>query len=485
MTMGAPRYCWAEAGQGPPGHRFRLYLDVWNDEFQAQRRGERTRFLKEAAGIHELAGLAELQRRDRALLKDLRERQAWLAKVAGAWAVEAWAAAPFTTGLGNEHPLENGFAFLDPYGLPYLPGSGVKGVVRRAAEELALFEVDPQGWSIPAIWWLFGFDPGSGFFTVSGDEPAVVGEERRRWREAVQTRLAGPADGALELLRDFVAVALGDPRLDADQAKARVLSWVDEDSSTRRQLAEIHTRGALDFWDVIPEPAEGKLRVDIMNPHYAHYYQKGQPPGDWGDPKPIYFLTLPPGTKFTFIVRFRPPGRWPEETRTFFEAADHGLPRWQRLLAAALAFAFDWLGFGAKTAVGYGRVTKSPLGPRGDATVGVLRRHEDRNASAAAEGAAEAEPPARAVTPAVETKAVADKELKTLAQRIAVLGAARDLRAEAEDIANELARQHRHPQAAALAVQLWAAVEKKSWLADHLRRRAPTFYELVRKGGGA
>ncbi|MCX8518010.1 MAG: hypothetical protein ORN29_08120, partial [Rhodoferax sp.] len=43
--------------------------------------------------------------------------------------LHATAKAPFTTGLGNEHPLENGFAFLNPYGLPYLAGSGVKGVL--------------------------------------------------------------------------------------------------------------------------------------------------------------------------------------------------------------------------------------------------------------------------------------------------------------------------------------------------------------------
>ena len=36
-----------------------------------------------------------------------------------------------------EHPLENGFAFLQPYGLPYLAGSGVKGVLRQTARLLA------------------------------------------------------------------------------------------------------------------------------------------------------------------------------------------------------------------------------------------------------------------------------------------------------------------------------------------------------------
>lgn len=42
---------------------------------------------------------------------------------------------PFVTGIGQPHPLENGFAFLKPYGVPYLAGSGVKGAVRAACTQ--------------------------------------------------------------------------------------------------------------------------------------------------------------------------------------------------------------------------------------------------------------------------------------------------------------------------------------------------------------
>ncbi|HWO99019.1 MAG TPA: RAMP superfamily CRISPR-associated protein [Methylococcus sp.] len=73
-------------------------------------------------------------------MKALADRQTALAATVPAEALlklEATGVAPFTTGLGNEHPLENGFAFLNPYGLPYLPGSGVKGILRQAARELA------------------------------------------------------------------------------------------------------------------------------------------------------------------------------------------------------------------------------------------------------------------------------------------------------------------------------------------------------------
>lgn len=40
----------------------------------------------------------------------------------------------FVTGLGREHPVENGFAWHHGWGMPYLPGSSVKGMVRAWVE---------------------------------------------------------------------------------------------------------------------------------------------------------------------------------------------------------------------------------------------------------------------------------------------------------------------------------------------------------------
>lgn len=40
----------------------------------------------------------------------------------------------FVTGLGNPHPLENGFTWHHTLGTPYLPGSAVKGLVRSVIE---------------------------------------------------------------------------------------------------------------------------------------------------------------------------------------------------------------------------------------------------------------------------------------------------------------------------------------------------------------
>ena len=101
------------------------------------------------------------------------------------------------------------------------------------------------------------------------------------------------------------------------------------------------------FWDVIPEPAGGKLAVDIMTPHYGDYYQGNDTPHDSGQPNPILFLTIPPGSRFEFFVQCDP---------TALPASLKN--SWPILLEAAFQQAFDWLGFGAKTAVGYGAMRR-------------------------------------------------------------------------------------------------------------------------------
>jgi len=204
-------------------------------------------------------------------------------------AYAAIATAPFTTGLGNEHPLENGFAFLWPYGLPYLPGSGVKGVLRQAVRELVSGKWGGSEWS---------------------DEPVAEIEVDRR---------------PVSLTAIDVLFGL-------------------ESSDHQKK----HFRGVLSFWDVIPQINGDRLMVEIMTPHQKHYYSDGKPPHDSGEPNPIRFLTVPPGSEFVFHVQcdyLRLENIAPEL------AAGN---RWQALLEAAFDHAFDWLGFGAKTAVGYG-----------------------------------------------------------------------------------------------------------------------------------
>ena len=48
----------------------------------------------------------------------------------------------FVTGMGREHPLENGFAWHHTLGVPYLPGSSLKGMLRAWLEEIN----GPRSW---------------------------------------------------------------------------------------------------------------------------------------------------------------------------------------------------------------------------------------------------------------------------------------------------------------------------------------------------
>jgi len=209
-----------------------------------------------------------------------------------------YAVAPFATGLGNEHPLENGFAFLNPYGLPYLAGSGVKGVLRETARQLSdgRWE-DSLGWSSEPR------------YPVRFDEETV-------------------------LHLSMIDLLFGRESDDHDTE---------------------HFRGVLSFWDVLPEIEGGKLRVEVMTAHQSHYYQgktDRDTPHESGSPNPIYFLTVPPGSAFAFRVSCD----LPRLTHFAPDLADGD--RWKSLLAAAFRHAFAWIGFGAKTAVGYGALSE-------------------------------------------------------------------------------------------------------------------------------
>jgi CRISPR-associated protein Cmr6 len=80
--------------------------------------------------------------------------------------------------------------------------------------------------------------------------------------------------------------------------------------------------------------------LDIMNPHYAPYYEdKSKPPADYYSPRPIFFIAVAHGSKFRFSIA-------PRTSDVTINDVCEGL----NLLQQAL----ENLGAGAKTAVGYG-----------------------------------------------------------------------------------------------------------------------------------
>jgi len=71
---------------------------------------------------------------DAALLAEHADRLAGLARALGGLALHFRTSSRFATGLGREHPVENGFIWHPPLGVPCLPGSSVKGLVRAWLE---------------------------------------------------------------------------------------------------------------------------------------------------------------------------------------------------------------------------------------------------------------------------------------------------------------------------------------------------------------
>jgi CRISPR-associated protein Cmr6 len=133
-------------------------------------------------------------------------------------------------------------------------------------------------------------------------------------------------------------------------------------------------RGALDFWDVFPSPEKGKLTVEIMTPHYGKYYQGEEAPHDSGAPVPVSFLAVPAKSQFDFHVVCHT-SRLPS-----------GLDgQWRALLDRAFQHAFEWMGFGAKTSVGYGAMAiaavQPPIGSPGQAATGNLGANTTESAN--------------------------------------------------------------------------------------------------------
>lgn len=324
-----PKYLGKDFKDASPGLRFGMYLALWGINRRTQEvlwqtydigyetRGhqQQEREVKYENKVSALADARRLNDTDVRTMKALLARQTQTfdtsADARAALRLTAQSIAPFTTGLGNEHPLENGFAFLNPYGLPYLPGSGVKGVLRQAARELASGEWgETHGWSDAKI------------------HPLMRGEGERR-------------KAVLDKNKQPVMLSLLDILFGRESAHGET----------------DHLRGALAFWDVIPQIKGDSLLVEIMTPHQSHYYQGkthagSATPHDSGSPNPISFLTVPPGSEFAFHVVCNTAHL---ERHAPELAANEG---WKTLLTHAFEHAFNWLGFGAKTAVGYGAMKR-------------------------------------------------------------------------------------------------------------------------------
>jgi CRISPR type III-B/RAMP module RAMP protein Cmr6 len=188
-----------------------------------------------------------LNKRREALVAEWRKRAG-----CRALSFEATTTSRFVTGMGLPHPKENGFSWMRPYGVPYIPGSSLKGMLRAWLE---------SDWC--------------------------------EWDGCPFDKLFGTAGHMGEMVFMDV-IPLGDAK---------------ELENKRKEQARQKQEGKL-----AKEPDTMPLRfaMDVMTPHYGPYYGasdddlENNPPADWYDPVPIQFLTVEAGQTFRIDLLLPP-----------------------------------------------------------------------------------------------------------------------------------------------------------------------------------
>ncbi len=181
-----------------------------------------------------------------------------------AFTIKAKTTSPFITGLGAGHPTETGMILDRNIGVPYIPASSIKGVLRLAHA-----------------------------INIANGRKEVPDSELEKYFGTTDTK------------------------------------------------QEKQYRGQLVVLDAYPV-GEVQLKVDIMNPHYTKYYDgTNKKPVETESPNPIKFLAVQEGTEFVFNCAFMP--LQPEDKCD------------EKEIYAMFETAFEVVGFGGKTAIGYGR----------------------------------------------------------------------------------------------------------------------------------
>ena len=206
-------------------------------------------------------------------------------------------------GLGSGHVLETSLTLHHIFGIPYIPGSALKGVVRMG-----------NFWEIVE-------------------------------------KLNKKSDEEIERLQK---------QLYEDE-----ISHSDSEDILKHKLlfGTQNFKGVLIFLDAYPEINENQqiFELDVMTPHYQSYYTKNQPPGDWENPNPIPFLTVKKGINFCFNVLFDKFRALTLKDDGFSEKVKEIIEEWLDDFSQLSEVVKNWLekalkefGVGAKTRLGYG-----------------------------------------------------------------------------------------------------------------------------------
>jgi CRISPR-associated protein Cmr6 len=221
-----------------------------------------------------------------------------------------------TVGLGAENVHETSMTLHHIYGIPYIPGSALKGIARNAAVEELCDETSEETDVMDAL-------------LDMPDISEVKDEKEKIIAIKKAGRVQRPDKSHVNVKEETIGKIIG--------------TWEKYDIA-RNVFGSQTYSGKVIFFDTYPE-GEVKIVPDIMTPHYPDYYNKNEAPGDWQSPNPISFLTV-------------------EETSYYFCLAmknKHDDHNDREKDSKYLNYATNWLktalqnyGIGAKKSVGYG-----------------------------------------------------------------------------------------------------------------------------------
>lgn len=155
-------------------------------------------------------------------------------------------------GIGGASVYEVGLTLHHIYGIPYIPGSAIKGLTRS--------------WMIQSHF--------------NNDEGEALGK------------------------KEFCDL-FGCPAEWKDDEKKKHQSFYEKNKGDYNLPGE--RQGNIAFFDAFPTQPP-TIEEDVMNVHYPDYYRGETPPTDFQSPKPIAFLTVAAGTSFQFMLGIKTNG---------------------------------------------------------------------------------------------------------------------------------------------------------------------------------
>ena len=221
-------------------------------------------------------------------------------------------------GLGAENIHETSMTLHHIYGIPYIPGSALKGIARDVAMADLCSEVENE-------------KPDVMDTLISMPDSNETDEEKRK-REITKY-------GKVKRQNE-ISVKPEDSTID------KIIKGWSKFETAQKVFGGQKQAGNVIFFDAFPEK-DVTIKLDIMNPHYPEYYSGNEAPTDWQNPKPIKFLTVE-NTPFNFALALNK-----KETDQNRNKIDSD-PALLNAAEAWLKKALEEHGVGAKTSVGYG-----------------------------------------------------------------------------------------------------------------------------------